>query len=160
MRAFRKVLGVLASDRGFRDRLRLSAADEAVLAADRQEFEPDQISRIDGFLVRGGPFRVIEYNAESPGGSAVGDALADPFRRLPVMEAFAREHRLATFDGLANTLRQLLLAHERRLRRPSSPGTTIAVVDWKSAPTRREFELCAEFFSRRGFPSRIVEPDA
>jgi uncharacterized circularly permuted ATP-grasp superfamily protein len=32
------------------------------------------------------------------------------------------------------------------------------VVDWKSAPTVREFEICAESFSARGFPSRVVEP--
>ena len=58
-------------------------ADEAVLAADRQPFEPDQIARIDGFLVRGGPFRVIEYNAESPGGIAFGDALGRDLPRPP-----------------------------------------------------------------------------
>lgn len=157
--AFRKLLALLENDRGFRGVLRLSAADEAVLAADRQQFEPDQIARIDGFLVRGGPFRVIEYNAESPGGIAFGDALAEVFRGLPVMEAFAREFELSTFDGLGNTLRQLLSAHERRVGRPAANGTRIAVVDWKSAPTRREFELCAESFTRRGFPSRVIEPD-
>lgn len=32
------------------------------------------------------------------------------------------------------------------------------MVDWKSAPTLREFEICAEFFSARGFPARVVEP--
>jgi uncharacterized circularly permuted ATP-grasp superfamily protein len=158
-RAFRKLLGVLGGDARFRSALRLSAAEEAVLAADRQPFEPDQIARLDGFLVRGGPFRVIEYNAESPGGIAFGDALAGIFRRLPVMEAFAREYEIATYDGLANTLRQLLHAHERRLGRPPQAPPAIAIVDWKSAPTRREFELCAESFTRRGFPSRVVEPD-
>jgi hypothetical protein len=158
-RAFRKLVGVLASDRGFRSVLRLSQADEAVLAADRQPFEPDQIARIDGFLVRGGPFQVIEYNAESPGGIAFGDALGQVFRGLPVMEAFAREYDVVSFDGLGNTLRQLLEAHERRLGRPSPAPPAIAIVDWKSAPTRREFELCAESFTKRGCPSRIVEPD-
>lgn len=157
--SFRKLLEVLAGDRAFRGLLRLSAAEEAVLAADRQDFEPDQVARLDGFLVRGGPFRVIEYNAESPGGIAFGDALAAIFRRLPVMEAFAREYALTTYDGLANTLRQLLFAHERRIGRPPPAPPSIAVVDWKSAPTRREFELCAESFTRKGCPSRVLEPD-
>jgi hypothetical protein len=157
--AFRKLLGVLDRDPAFRKVLRLSAAEEAVLAADRQGFEPDQISRLDGFLVRGGPFRVIEYNAESPGGIAFGDALAGIFRALPVMRALSREHAFESHDGLANTLRQLLFAHERRLGRVSGSRPSIAVVDWKTAPTRREFELCAEYFDRQGFPSRVVEPD-
>jgi hypothetical protein len=156
--AFRKVLAALDRDRALRGLLRLTAADEAVLAADHQGFEPDQIARLDGFLVRGGPFRLVEYNAESPGGIAFGDALADIFRALPVMQVLAREHGLAAPSGLANTLRQLVAAHEARTGPAAARRPTIAVVDWKSAPTRREFEICAEFFERQGFPSRVLEP--
>jgi len=130
--AFRKVLALVERDRTWRGSLRLGADDEALLEADRQPFEPDQIARLDGFLVRGGAYRVIEYNAESPGGIAFGDALGRIFRELPVTRAFEREFSLTAFDGLANTLRQLLSAHEQRLGRPAPGKPTIAVVDWKA----------------------------
>ena len=56
MSAFRKVYARLATDRAARAVLRLNTADEAVLACDRQPFEPDVVARIDGFLVRDGAF--------------------------------------------------------------------------------------------------------
>jgi uncharacterized circularly permuted ATP-grasp superfamily protein len=155
--AFRKVLALLDSDRGWRDLLGLTAAEEALLDCDRQPFEPDQIARLDGFLQPDGAWRVIEYNAESPGGIAFGDELVRIFRDLPVMQELAREYELTAFDGLANTLRQLLAAHEARVG-ASRGKPVIAVVDWKSAPTRREFEICADYFAARGYPARVVEP--
>jgi hypothetical protein len=158
--AFRKVFALLDRDRSLRDILRLSPADEAVLSADRQPFEPDQISRLDGFLIRGGGYRSIEYNAESPGGIAFGDALAEIFRTLPVMQSLAADYPMTTPSGLGNTLRQLVESHERRVGPTSGPKPSIAVVDWKSAPTRREFEICADYFQRHGHPSRVVEPSA
>ena len=75
------------------------------------------------------------------------------------MEALARDHALRSYDGLANTLRQLLEAHDRRLGGRASGKPSIAVVDWKSAPTHREFEMCAESFMQRGFSSRVIQPD-
>jgi hypothetical protein len=157
--AFRKVLAALERDPGIRRVLALSEEEEALLAADRQPFEPDQIARLDGFLVRGGPFRAIEYNAESPGGIAFGDGLAALFRDLPIMHVLAREHAFSTYDGLSNTLAQLRRAHETRIGREAVGPLRIAVVDWKSAPTRREFEMCAEYFTRQGCPSAVVQPD-
>ncbi len=157
--AFRKLLRVLETDPRYRGLLRLTAAEEETLAADRQGIEPDQIARIDGFLVRDGAFKVIEYNAESPGGIAFGEMLVKFFRELPVMEAFTKEYRTSTVSGLALTLRQLLEVHRQRLGARAHPNPTIAVVDWKSAPTRREFEICAEFFTSQGCPSRVIEPN-
>jgi uncharacterized circularly permuted ATP-grasp superfamily protein len=157
--AFRKVLALLSRDRSWRDLLGLTAAEEALLDCDRQPFEPDQIARLDGFLQPDGAWRVIEYNAESPGGIAFGDELARIFRDLPVMQEFAREYELTAYDGLANTLRQLLAAHETRVGASRGEKPVIAVVDWKSAPTRREFEICADYFAARGCPARVVEPD-
>ncbi|HYC76820.1 MAG TPA: hypothetical protein VEI02_04240 [Planctomycetota bacterium] len=159
MSALRKVRRKLETDRAWRSLLRLTEDEELVLAADRQPFEPDQIARLDGFLVRDGAYRVIEYNAESPGGIAFGDTLCSIFRGLPVLQAFAREYALRSVDGLDLTLRQLVAAHRARVGPAASPNPNIAVVDRRSAPTAREFEICAESFTYRGCPSRVVEPD-
>lgn len=159
MRAFRKVRKALDAEADVRAALGLTPEEKAILAADRQPFEPDAIARIDGFLVRGGAFKVIEYNAESPGGIAFGDTLAAMFRELPVMEEFLRTHRVSSGDGLGNTLRQLLECHRARVG-PAAPAEapSIAIVDWKSAPTRREFDICAEHFRRHGHAAQVVDP--
>lgn len=159
MSALRKVRAAIERDPAVRARLRLSEDEETVLAFDRQPFEPDQIARLDGFLTRDGAYRVIEYNAESPGGIAFGDTLASIFKALPVFEPFAREFPLRSVEGLDLTLRQLLAAHRARLGPAARPNPSIAVVDRRSAPTAREFEICAEYFTYRGHPSRVVEPD-
>jgi hypothetical protein len=74
------------------------------------------------------------------------------------MEAFSREFPVASHDGLANTLSQLVAAHGNRLGGRAGARPSIAVVDWKAAPTRREFEICAQYFEERGHPSRVIEP--
>jgi uncharacterized circularly permuted ATP-grasp superfamily protein len=158
MSAFRKLLRILAEDPSLRAELALSPAEEAVIAADRQPFQPDVVGRIDGFLDPTGGFQVIEYNAESPGGIAFGDAMAAIFRGLPVMEELARKHRFRSLDNLGNTLCALLLAHRARLARDPLRPPSIAVVDRSSAPTRREFELCARRFAAEGHPARVVDP--
>jgi uncharacterized circularly permuted ATP-grasp superfamily protein len=159
MSALRKVRAKLETDPAWRGRLGLSEDEELVLAADRQPFEPDQIARLDGFLVRDGAYRVIEYNAESPGGIAFGDTMASIFKGLPVFEAFAREYSARSVEGLELTLNQLLEAHRARVGPGATDRPNIAVVDRRSAPTLREFEICAESFTYRGCPSRVVEPD-
>ena len=159
MSALRKVRHKLETDPRWRGRLGLSEDEEIVLAADRQPFEPDQIARLDGFLVRDGAYRVIEYNAESPGGIAFGDTICSLFKGLPVFEAFAKEHSLRSVDGLALTLAQLLAADRARLGAAAKPKPNIAVVDLRSAPTVREFEICAESFTYHGCPARVIEPD-
>jgi uncharacterized circularly permuted ATP-grasp superfamily protein len=159
MAALRKVRAKLETDPAWRARLRLNEDEELVLAADRQPFEPDQIARLDGFLVRDGAYRVIEYNAESPGGIAFGDTLASLFRGLPVFEEFSKEYAPRSVEGVALTLKQLLAADRARLGPAAKKNPNIAVVDLRSAPTVREFEICAESFSYHGCPARVIEPD-
>jgi uncharacterized circularly permuted ATP-grasp superfamily protein len=159
MSALRKVRAKLETDPRWRGRLGLTEDEETVLAADRQPFEPDQIARLDGFLVRDGAYRVIEYNAESPGGIAFGDTLCSLFKGLPVYRKFAEEFAPRAVDGLALTLAQLLAADRARLGAAAKARPNIAVVDRRSAPTVREFEICAESFTYHGCPARVVEPD-
>lgn len=158
MQAFRKVYRSLHDTPEVRAVLRLEPEDEAILAIDRQPFEPDAIARIDGFLAPDGQFRVIEYNAESPGGIAFGDTLASIFKTLPIWPSFARQFPTRTYDGLGNTLHELLSAHRASLGRAEIGHPTIGVVDWRTAPTRREFEICAERFAAEGYPSRVIDP--
>ncbi len=159
MSAWRKIARVLESEPDLRALLSLSAEEERILAADRQPFEPDVVGRMDGFLADG-EFRVVEYNAESPGGIGYGDALARIFEGLPVMERFRQQQPCRGFYGLARTHRALLQAHNERLGHPAATPVRIAIVDRLDVPTVREFELCAETFSALGSPAQVVDVHA
>lgn len=156
MSAYRKLRAALQSDSALRSWLQLSAEEEAILAADKQCFEPDVVGRMDGFLA-GGAFRVVEYNAESPGGIGFGDRLATLFEALPVMERFREHWKVQTFHGLPRTLQALLAAHKARLGERATAHPSIAIVDRLDVPTVREFELCAEVFTAAGCPSRVLD---
>lgn len=130
---------------------------EAALARIECGFRPvETLARLDGFLTRDGQFGLVEYNAESPGGIAFGRTLADIFLELPVVKAFAREYRLESPPVLDHSLEALVGAYRAWGGTESSPS--IAIVDWKSAPTRAEFEICRERFEARGYPTRVVDP--
>ena len=159
--AFRKVRAVLEPGGKHQGVLRIPPAEEALLACDAQGVEPDQIARMDGFVGNDGIWRTIEYNAESPGGIAFGDALRKVFLDTPVGRAFSKQFSLRPFDGVDKTLQVLKAAYRRRLKLPlNAPcAPRIAVVDWPSAPTSREFELCADQFSRSGCVSWVCSPE-
>lgn len=131
---------------------------EAALARIECGFRPvETLARLDGFLTRDGHFGLVEYNAESPGGIAFGRTLADIFLELPVMKKFAAEYRLSSEPVLEHSLDALVGAY--RAWGGKEPAPSIAIVDWKGAPTKTEFEICREMFEKRGFPTRVVDPE-
>jgi hypothetical protein len=159
MSAWRKLDGVLRRERTLRALLALSAEEERILACDQQPFAADVVGRMDGFLADGA-FRVVEYNAESPGGIGYGDALARIFEGLPVMQQFRAQRPCRGFHGLERTLRALLQAHTQRIGRTPTEPVRIAITDRTDVPTVREFELCAAAFTALGAPSEVVDVQA
>jgi hypothetical protein len=110
-------------------------------------------SRLDSFMAAG-RIRFIEYNAESPAAIGFCDVLTEIFEGLPAMQAWGRAPR-QTAHAREHLLRVLLEAYQEwgGRGRPS-----IAVIDWADVITRRDFELCAEHFRARGFPTVICDP--
>ncbi|MSR74178.1 MAG: hypothetical protein EXS14_01740 [Planctomycetes bacterium] len=159
MSAYRKLRHVLTADSRLRAWLQLSGAEEAILAADLQPFEPDVVGRMDGFLADG-VFRVVEYNAESPGGIGFGDRLATLFENLPVMRRFHEQWKSTAFHGLERTLEALKAADRSRLGERAKPNPAIAIVDRLDVPTVREFELCAESFRAAGCTAQVIDVHA
>lgn len=111
-------------------------------------------SRLDSFMIGGHPW-FIEYNAESPAGIAFCDILTEMFHRLPAMRQWDRSDSLGTYEARAHLLETILWAYR------TWGGTGIpsmAVVDWEHVVTRRDFELCTEYFRAHGVPTVIVDP--
>lgn len=111
-------------------------------------------SRLDSFMVGTRP-RFVEYNAESPASIGFCDCLSEVFERSPGMRAWPEAGRLERFHVRRALLDSLLWAYQER----GGAGTpTIAIVDWDDVLTKRDFELCAEYFRAQGVQTVITDP--
>lgn len=111
-------------------------------------------SRLDAFVANGVP-RFVEYNAESPASIGFCDCLTDIFLQLPVMQRLDGRDSVERFETRRHLLDTLLWAYSEW----GGTGTpTIAIVDWDDVVTRRDFELCGDFFREHGVRTRIADP--
>lgn len=148
----------LMADDTLRARMGLNEVEEAAIQLDPGYPSPDGVGRLDGFLDTAGTLRFVEYNADSPGGLAFGQALGALFMELPTMRRFAETHRAATLPPLDDLL-QMLVSHYRAWG-GDKRAPTIGIVDWEGLGTRPEFVLCQQHFERAGFPSMVTHPAA
>jgi uncharacterized circularly permuted ATP-grasp superfamily protein len=117
-------------------------------------------SRLDSFLSpEDGTLHFVEYNAESPAGSAYEEGLGDLFETLPVMQEFSKRYNV-TRDLLKGKLLDMLLNYYREFLgdRPFH-NPNIAIIDWPGVPTLTEFQLLQDYFATRGVQAVIAEPN-
>lgn len=156
MRGVAALRGRLAADRNLRAELDLTPEEEAISLIATGYGAPDVSARLDGFLSPEGEFNFVEYNAESPGGLAYGDALGLAFGATPILQAFARR-----FDYRALPVRDMvynsLLAAYHNWGGEGLPN--IAIIDWRGVSTYSEFLLMKERFESFGCRVEIADPD-
>ncbi len=111
-------------------------------------------SRLDSFMVGGLP-KFVEYNAESPASIGFCDCLSEIFLDSPGMLAWQARESLTRFHVRRALLDTLLEAY-RETGRTGTPS--IAIIDWDDVLTKRDFELCAEFFRESGINTVITDP--
>lgn len=111
-------------------------------------------SRLDSFMMGDQP-KFVEYNAESPASIGFCDCLSEVFGVSPGMVAWQEKGQLERFHARRALLDSLLWAY-RTWGGAGNP--VIAVVDWNDVLTKRDFELCAEFFRENGITTVITDP--
>ncbi|GAC1325641.1 MAG: hypothetical protein NVSMB22_15750 [Chloroflexota bacterium] len=111
-------------------------------------------SRLDSFIAGGKP-RFVEYNAESPASIGFCDCLTEIFLAMPVMRHFEGANLLERFDARQALLDTLLWAYRQW---GGADNPTVAIVDWDDVVTKRDFELCAEYFRDHGIRTFITDP--
>jgi len=117
--------------------------------------EPDVVlSRLDAFLTPEGP-RFIEINSDAPAGFGYSDAMAQVFQRLPVFEAFAREHSVS-YEPSDEALVNAVVGEWRP--RSGSKKPRIAIVDWADVKTRADQEILRRAFVERDFDCVLDDP--
>jgi hypothetical protein len=155
-----KAIGIigrqLSMDPSLRKELDLTPEEEAVVQIDSGYGAPDVSARLDGFLSDSGEFHFVEYNADSPGGLGYGDVLSEVFQQMPLVREFGKRFPFRTLPIRSFTFNALLKAY-RRWGGKGLPN--IAIVDWKNAPTLKEFVLFEDFFQARGCQVKIGSPE-
>lgn len=111
-------------------------------------------SRLDAFL-DDGTARFVEYNAESPASIGFNDVLTAIFASLPLIAGWPARPPLRSFDA-RHRLWETVVAVFHEWGGRGLPS--IAVVDWQTVLTRRDFELCAEYFRDQGANCVVVDP--
>lgn len=156
MRGIAALSKQLAADSQLRAELDLTPEEEAISLIATGYGAPDVSARLDGFLSPDGEFNFVEYNAESPGGLAYGDALGIAFSEMPILQAFARR-----FDYRALPVRDMVFNALMSAYRGWGGGElpNIAIIDWRGVSTYSEFLLMKERFESYGCRVKIADPD-
>lgn len=111
-------------------------------------------SRLDSFMVGMQP-KFVEYNAESPASIGFCDCLSEIFEASPGMRAWSESGRLQRYHVRRVLLDSLLWAY----REHGGRGVpSIAIVDWDDVLTKRDFELCADYFRSHGIRTVVTDP--
>lgn len=156
MRGLARLGHRLLADEALRRELELTPEEEEIVKIECGYGAPDVSARLDGFLTPEGDFNFVEYNAESPGGLAYGDALSDVFAAMPIMEAFGARYHYRAFPVRRMVFDALVGAYHRW----GGQGLpNIAIVDWRGVSTYGEFLLSQAHFEARGCKVRIADPD-
>jgi hypothetical protein len=125
------------------------------------------ISRVDGFLgensERPDDYKIVELNIDSPGGGAFLDVGSRAVSTSALWQEFARRCPGGTIPFGEALFEHLEAVWESYLRdNPSISSASgkprIAIVDWITVSTHREFELLAEGLEQRGFSAVVADP--
>lgn len=132
------------------------------------QIRPGQtISRVDGFLAedpdKAGEYKIVELNIDSPGGGAFLDVASEIVCDSEIWQEFQEScpgaiipFREALYDHL-ETVWESFLADNPHLS-SASGKPRIAIVDWITVSTHREFELIAQGLSERGYDTLVADP--
>ncbi len=150
--AIHKLYELMIKDARVRRATGITPAEEKLIQIEPGYNAPDASGRLDAFFDSSGGFSIVEYNPDSPGGLLYGDVLGDIFSEMALMQEFEKRFPLQRVLIRPRIL-ETLLACYREWGWSDRPN--IAIVDWKDAKTRAEFEVSREYFESMGFPTRI-----
>lgn len=107
-----------------------------------------------------GSLRFVSHDADAPAGVVYGDALANLFYDAPLVKEFRKRYKLTKLSATKYLLQAILKAFKDFGGKTKKPH--IAIVEYRppfQSADLSEYALLADFFSREGFPTRIVSPD-
>ncbi len=165
-RILSRVEPILESPRWL-DWLGIDPAEQEWIRLDHQLKAGSGICRVDGFLSESfgvGPgYQIVELNVDSPGGAAFLDRLSDRLEATPIWQEFSKKVPGATprfgpelYRHLESCWTSFVSEHSDLQVERQKPR--IAIVDWITVSTHREFELIAEGLKAVGFDAVVADP--
>jgi uncharacterized circularly permuted ATP-grasp superfamily protein len=149
------------------DWLGFDEAEQAWIKIENQIRPGNTISRVDGFLSElpetAGQYQIVELNIDSPGGAAFLDVGSEIVCDTEIWKEFQRvapgrtiPFREALYDHIERVWQTYLEDNPEASSAVGRPR--IAIVDWVTVSTHREFELIAQGLSERGYDTLVADP--
>jgi glutathionylspermidine synthase len=157
--ALNKLIKLYLEDEKVRSFMRFSAVEEELFRIEPHYNFALVISRLDAFM-NDYDIKFLEFNCDSPAGTAFSDVLEEGFREILSSYSFLDQWKLEyvnrqelLFQALRSCYKEFRQAHPHFPEKP-----TVAIVDWDDLPTADEFVLLQEFFESKGLKTIITSP--
>lgn len=106
-------------------------------------------------LLEGESLKLIEFNTDSPAGTAYTDQLEEVLLTEDSLQGFFKEYQFSFKSRVQSILNALLSAYEEF---GGFENPQIAIVDWKHVKTTAEYEYLKVFFESKGYKTTIADP--
>jgi glutathionylspermidine synthase len=157
--ALNKFIGLYLKNEQIRQIMKFTEAENELFFIEPHYSIPLVIARLDAFM-NDYEVKFLEFNCDSPAGTAYSDVLEDGFKEILnsyefldswKIEYINRQERF--FQAIKSCYKEFRQIHPQL---PDKP--TIAIVDWEEVSTASEFFLLKEFFKAKGFTMLITSP--
>jgi uncharacterized circularly permuted ATP-grasp superfamily protein len=132
---------------------------EKMLAAIDPGYEMAEVSAQLDLQIQNGSLHVLQYNADALSGAAYAEGLSDLFYDCPPVKEFRRRYNLTRIGGKKPFLNALLKAYKMFNRASVAKKPNIAILEFRSATGRSEYEIFREYFRAEGYQTELVAPD-
>lgn len=132
---------------------------EKMLAAIDPGYEMAEVSAQLDLQIQNGSLHVLQYNADALSGAAYAEGLSDLFYDCPPVKEFRRRYNLTRIGGKKPFLQALLKAYKMFNRGSAAKKPNIAILEFRSATGRSEYEIFREYFRAEGYQTELVAPD-
>lgn len=157
--ALNKFIRLYLNDRYVQEAMKFSEKENELFSFNPGYGNPLVISRLDAFL-QGYSIRYLEFNCDSPAGTAYSDIMEQGFSKLFEDYPFMKQWEIVFVHRQHILLEALLQCYrEFRTHQESLPEKpVIAIVDWTDVSTSSEFLILQDFFESRGIKTIVGSP--
>jgi uncharacterized circularly permuted ATP-grasp superfamily protein len=135
---------------------------EKMLAAVDPGYDMSEVSAQLDLQIQNGSLHVLQYNADALSGAAYAEGLSDLFYDCPPVKEFRNRYKLTRMGGKKPFLEALLKAYgmfSAGSNGHSNKKPNIAILEFRNASGRSEYEIFREYFRAEGYETELVSPE-
>ncbi len=157
--ALNKFIGLYLKNKQIRQMMKFTDAENELFFIEPHYNIPLVIARLDAFM-NDYEVKFLEFNCDSPAGTAYSDVLEDGFKQILKSYEFLDNWKIEYINRQERFFQAIRGCYkEFRQTHPKFPDKpTVAIVDWAEVSTASEFALLKEFFEAKGLSTIITSP--